>query len=44
MTTTRVPVAVLGATGLVGQRMVSLVAAHPWFELTVVGASRASAD
>ena len=25
------PVAILGATGLVGQRLIQLLAAHPWF-------------
>ena len=34
---------VLGATGLVGQRLVSLLAAHPWFELSEVAASERSA-
>lgn len=33
---------VLGATGLVGQRLVSLLANHPWFELTAVAASERS--
>lgn len=33
---------VLGATGLVGQRIVSLLASHPWFELTDVAASERS--
>ncbi len=33
---------VLGATGLVGQRIVSLLAHHPWFELTEVAASERS--
>jgi len=33
---------VLGATGLVGQRIVSLLANHPWFELTEVAASERS--
>jgi aspartate-semialdehyde dehydrogenase len=33
---------VLGATGLVGQRVVSLLADHPWFELTEVAASERS--
>jgi len=33
---------VLGATGLVGQRLVSLLAEHPWFELTEVAASERS--
>lgn len=32
-------VAVLGATGIVGQRFVSLLAEHPWFELEMVTAS-----
>ena len=34
---------VIGATGMVGQRFVSLLAEHPWFELVVVAASRRSA-
>ncbi|MGB2589390.1 MAG: aspartate-semialdehyde dehydrogenase [Candidatus Acidiferrum sp.] len=33
---------VLGATGLVGQRLVNLLANHPWFELTEVAASERS--
>ena len=33
---------VLGATGLVGQRIVKLLANHPWFELTEVAASERS--
>ena len=33
---------VLGATGLVGQRLVKLLAGHPWFELTEVAASERS--
>jgi aspartate-semialdehyde dehydrogenase len=33
---------VLGATGLVGQRIVSLLGDHPWFELTEVAASERS--
>jgi aspartate-semialdehyde dehydrogenase len=36
-------VGVLGATGMVGQRFVSLLADHPWFEVTAVAASAASA-
>jgi len=39
----RIPVAVLGATGSVGQRMVSLLADHPWFEPRVLLASERSA-
>ena len=33
---------VLGATGIVGQRLVELLADHPWFELTAVAASERS--
>ncbi len=32
-------VAVLGATGTVGQRFISLLAGHPWFELTALTTS-----
>jgi len=33
---------ILGATGTVGQRLVQLLAGHPWFELTEVAASERS--
>jgi aspartate-semialdehyde dehydrogenase len=33
---------ILGATGLVGQRLVKLLAEHPWFELAEVAASERS--
>ena len=36
-------VAVLGATGMVGQRFIDLLADHPWFEVTAVAASPRSA-
>ena len=36
-------VGVIGGTGMVGQRFVSLLAEHPWFELTVIAASGRSA-
>ncbi|HKO56634.1 MAG TPA: aspartate-semialdehyde dehydrogenase [Thermoanaerobaculia bacterium] len=39
----RLPVAVLGATGSVGQRFVQLLDHHPWFRLTEVVASERSA-
>lgn len=39
----RLPVAVLGATGAVGQAFVRLLANHPWFELVEVAASERSA-
>ena len=41
--TERVPVAVLGATGSVGQRFVQLLENHPWFRLHEVVASERSA-
>jgi aspartate-semialdehyde dehydrogenase len=40
---TRWPVAVLGATGAVGQMFVRLLANHPWFEITELAASERSA-
>ncbi len=39
----RIPVAVLGATGTVGQRFVRLLADHPWFRLEALAASERSA-
>ncbi len=36
-------VGVLGATGMVGQRFVSLLENHPWFEVTTLAASARSA-
>ncbi len=36
-------VAVLGGTGMVGQRFVSLLEQHPWFEVTAIAASPRSA-
>ena len=39
----RIPVAVLGATGTVGQKFIRLLADHPWFELVAVAASEQSA-
>jgi aspartate-semialdehyde dehydrogenase len=35
----RIPVAVLGATGMVGQRFIELLQHHPWFELVGLAAS-----
>jgi aspartate-semialdehyde dehydrogenase len=40
----RVPVVVLGATGVVGQTFVRLLAGHPWFEVVAVAASEQGAD
>lgn len=39
----RIPVAVLGATGMVGQRMVQLLDRHPWFKVGWLAASPRSA-
>ncbi len=35
----QIPVAVLGATGMVGQRFIELLADHPWFRLVAVTGS-----
>lgn len=35
----KIPVGILGATGMVGQRFITLLANHPWFEIVVVAAS-----
>ena len=40
---TRIRVAVLGATGAVGQNFVRMLADHPWFELAELAASERSA-
>lgn len=39
----RIPVAVLGATGSVGQRFVQLLDGHPWFEVAALTGSERSA-
>ncbi len=39
----RIAVAILGATGMVGQRMVRLLADHPWFRIAALAASDRSA-
>ncbi len=38
----KIPVAILGATGAVGQRFVQLLADHPWFEIVALAASERS--
>jgi aspartate-semialdehyde dehydrogenase len=40
---TKIPVAVLGATGAVGQRFIQLLADHPWFEIVALAGSDRSA-
>ncbi|MBI1941948.1 MAG: aspartate-semialdehyde dehydrogenase, partial [Acidobacteria bacterium] len=39
----KIEVGILGATGMVGQRFVSLLEHHPWFEVTWLAASERSA-
>jgi aspartate-semialdehyde dehydrogenase len=39
----KIPVGVLGATGMVGQQYISLLKDHPWFEVRYVAASPRSA-
>jgi len=39
----KLKVAVLGATGMVGQQLIRLLSDHPWFELVIVAASANSA-
>ncbi|MDR3342703.1 MAG: aspartate-semialdehyde dehydrogenase [Treponema sp.] len=39
----KIPVGVLGATGMVGQQYIALLAEHPWFEVRYVAASPRSA-
>ena len=39
----KIPVAILGATGAVGQKFVTLLADHPWFEIAALAASERSA-
>jgi aspartate-semialdehyde dehydrogenase len=39
----RIPVSVLGATGVVGQRFVAHLSSHPWFEIEHLAASDRSA-
>ena len=39
----KLQVAILGGTGMVGQRFISLLENHPWFEVKVIAASERSA-
>lgn len=39
----KIPVGILGATGVVGQRFIQLLENHPWFEVAWLGASERSA-
>src|SRR2546421_10711035 len=37
-----IPVGILGATGMVGQQFIALLATHPWFRVAWLGASQRS--
>lgn len=39
----RYKVGIVGATGMVGQRFISLLSEHPWFEISLLSASKRSA-
>ena len=43
MTAGKLAVGILGATGAVGQKLVAMLAGHPWFEVTALAASERSA-
>ncbi len=43
MNENRIPVGILGATGMVGQHFVKFLQNHPWFEIAWLGASDRSA-
>jgi aspartate-semialdehyde dehydrogenase len=43
MSTERMEVGILGATGMVGQHFINFLQGHPWFDLTWLGASDRSA-
>jgi aspartate-semialdehyde dehydrogenase len=43
MSQQKIPIGILGATGVVGQRFIQLLEAHPWFEVTWLAASDRSA-
>jgi aspartate-semialdehyde dehydrogenase len=43
MNDNRIPVGILGATGMVGQQFVTFLQNHPWFEIAWLGASDRSA-
>src|SRR5437773_6612827 len=42
LTMTQIDVGILGATGMVGQQFIALLANHPWFRVAWLGASQRS--
>jgi len=43
MSQSKIPVGILGATGVVGQRFIQMLESHPWFEVAWLAASDRSA-
>ena len=43
MNENRIPIGILGATGMVGQHFVKFLQNHPWFDIAWLGASDRSA-
>ena len=43
MSQQKIPVGILGATGVVGQRFIQMLENHPWFEVAWLAASDRSA-
>lgn len=41
--TKKIPIGILGGTGIVGQKYIDLLTNHPWFEIVTIGASPQSA-
>ena len=37
-------VGIIGGTGMVGQRFITLMENHPWFQLTAIAASAAAPE
>src|SRR5512142_674221 len=44
MANQKIPVGILGATGMVGQRFIQLLENHPWFEVAWLAASERSSE
>lgn len=42
MSSSRIPIGILGATGVVGQRFIQMLEHHPWFEVAWLAASERS--
>ena len=38
MTEARIPIGILGATGMVGQNFIKFLQGHPWFDIAWLGA------